>query len=76
MDDIRPYFQPPRYPIDGDSYSNTHLTTIVSLDSDPSEPSYLSYHVETDPSEPFCPSVIHLTSDSSSSSAMPHHVHP
>ena len=76
MDDIRPYFQPPRYSTDGDSDSNTHLTPIVSLDSDPSEPSYPSYHVETDPSKPSYPSVIRLTSYSSSSSAAPHHAPP
>ena len=76
MDDIHPYFQPPRYPIDGDSDSDTRLTLTVSLDSDPSEPSYLSYHVETDSSELSYPSVIRLTSDSSSSSATPRHTPP
>ena len=76
MDDIRPYFQPPRYPTDGDSDSDTRLTPTVSLDSDPSEPSYLSYHVETDSSELSYLSVIRLTSDSSSSSATPRHTPP
>ena len=76
MDDIRPYFQPPRYPTDGDSNSDTRLTSTVSLDSDPSKPSYLSYHVETDLSEPSYPSMIRLTSDSSSSSAASRHVPP
>ena len=76
MDDIRPYFQPPRYPTDGDSNSDTCLTPIVSLDFNPSEPSYLSYHVETDPSKPSYPSMIRLTSDSSSSSAAPRHTPP
>ena len=48
----------------------------VSLDSDPLVPSYLSYHMESDPSEPSRPSVIHLTSDSSSSSVASRHVPP
>ena len=39
LDKIRPYFSPLRYPTDGESDSDTHLTPIVSLDSDPSEPS-------------------------------------
>ena len=76
MDDIPPYFQPPRYPIDGKSNSDTCLTPTVSLDSDPSEPSYQSYDVESDPSEPSHPLVIRLASDSSSSYATPHHTPP
>ena len=76
MDDIRPYFQPLRYSIDGDFDSDTHLTLTVSLDSDPLEPSYPSYHVETDPSKPSHPFVIRLTSDSSSSSVASHHSSP
>ena len=48
----------------------------VSLDSDPSEPFYLSYQVETNPSEPSYPSVICLTSESSSSFAASRHVPP
>ena len=76
LDDIRPYFQPPRYPIDNETDSNTRLTLIVSVDSDPSEPSYLSYHVETDPSEPSYRYVMRLTSDSSSSSVARHHTPP
>ena len=48
----------------------------ISLDSDHSEPSYLGYHVESDPSESSYPSVIRLTSDSSSSSAVPRHASP
>ena len=75
-DDICPYFQSSRYPSDEEFNSDTRLTPTVSLDSDPSEPSYLSYHVETNPSEPSYPSVIRLTSDSSSSSAASHHVPP
>ena len=75
MDDIRPYFQPPRYPTDGESDSDTRLTLTVSLDTDPSEPSYPSYHVEFDPSEPSCPSVIRLASDSSFSSTVVHRGH-
>ena len=76
MDDICPYFQPLRYPIDGDFDLNTRLTLTVSLDSDPSEPSYITYHVETDPFEPSYLSVIRLMSDSSSSSTAPHHSPP
>ena len=76
LDDIHPHFQPPRYPTDGESDSDTRLTLTVSLDSDPSEPSHLSYHVEFDPSEPSYPLVICLASDSSSSSAAPHHAPP
>ena len=71
-----PYFQPPRYPTDGDSDSDTRLTPTASLDSNPSELSYPSYHVETDLFEPSYPSVIHLTFDSSSSSATPRHTSP
>ena len=73
LHDIRPYFQQLRYPIDRKSDSNTCLTPTVSLDFDPLESSHLSYHVESDLSEPSHPSVIRLTSDSSSSSAAPHH---
>ena len=76
LDDIRLYFPPPRYPTDGELDSDTRLTPTVSLDSNPSEPSYPSCHMETDPSEPSYPSVIHLTSDSSSSSAASRHVPP
>ena len=76
MDNICSFFQQPRYPTDGDFDSDTRLTPTVSLDSDPSEPSYLSYHVETDLSEPSYSSVIRLTSDSSSSSAAPSHTPP
>ena len=76
LDDIRPYFQPLKYPTDDVTDSNTCLTPIVSLDSDPSEPSYPSYHVEIDPSEPSYPSVIHLMSDLSSSSTAPRHTPP
>ena len=49
---------------------------MVSLDSDPLEPSYPSYHVEFDLSETSYPSVIHLASNSSSSSAAPCNVPP
>ena len=75
LDDIRPYFPPLRYPINGESDSDTCLTPTISLDSDPLEPSYPSYHVEIDQSKPSYPSVIRLTSDSSSSAAS-HHVPP
>ena len=63
-------------PHDGKSDSDTHLTPSISLYSDPSEPSYTSYHVESDPSEPSRPSVIRLTSDLSSSSAASRHMPP
>ena len=63
MDDICPYFQPSRYPTDDDTDLDTHLTSTISLDSNPLELSYPSYHVETDPSEPSYPSVIRLTFD-------------
>ena len=63
LDDIRPYFQPPRYPTDDETDSDTRLTPTISLDSDPSEPSYPSYHVETDPSEPSYSSMIRFTSN-------------
>ena len=76
LDDIRPYFQPPRYLTDDDTDSDTCLTMTVSVDSDPSELSHPSYHVETDPSEPSYLSVIRLTSDSSSSSSSTHHHTP
>ena len=76
MNDIHPYFAPPRYPTDDESDLDTRLTPTTSVESDPSEPSYPSYHMETDPSEPYQPSVIRLTSDSSTSSATPHHTPP
>ena len=76
LDDIRPYFLPPRYLINGEFDLDTRLMLTVSLDSNPSEPSYLSYHVESDPFEPSCPSVVRLTSDSSSSSAASCQCHP
>ena len=50
LDDIRPYFVPPRYPTVDESYSNTRLTPTASVESDPSELSYPIYCVETDPS--------------------------
>ena len=73
---FHPYFQPPRYPTDEESNSDTRLTSTVSLDSNLSEPSYPSYHVESDLSEPSHPSVICSTSNSSSSSIAPHHAPP
>ena len=76
LDDIRPYFLPPRYPTDGELDSDTRLTPTVSLDFDPSESSYPSYHVESDPSELSYSSVIRLTSDSSSSSVTSLHMPP
>ena len=76
LDDIRPYFPPPRYPTDGQFDSDTRLMLTVSLDSNPSEPSYPNYHAESNLSKPSYPSVIRLTSDSSSSSAAPRHIPP
>ena len=50
----------------------TRLTPTALVESDPSKPSYSSYHVETDPSKPSFPFVIHLSSDLAfSSSAAP-----
>ena len=72
MDDIYPDFASPKYPTDDESDSNTRLTPTALVESDPSE----SYHAETDPSEPSHLSVIHLTSDSSSSSATSRHTPP
>ena len=76
LDDIRSYFPPPRYLIDGESDSDTQLTPTVSLDSDLSESSYSTYSVGSYRSEPSQPSVIHLTSNLSSSSANPYHTLP
>ena len=76
MDDICPYFAPPRYPTDDESDLDTRLTLTASVESDPSEPSYLSYIVKTDPSEPSFPSVICLSSDSASSSVALYHTPP
>ena len=76
LDDIHLYFLLPKYPTDGELDSDTHLMLTISLDSDPSKPSYSSYYVESDPSEPSRPSVICLTFDSSSSSVASRHVPP
>ena len=76
LNGIRPYFQPPRYPSDDETDSDTCLTPTISLDSNPSEPSYPSYHVETDQFEPSYPFVIRLTFDSSSSSTASRHTPP
>ena len=73
MDDIHPYFAPPRYPTDDESDSDTRLTPTASVESNPSKPSYSSYRVGTDPFEPSFPSVIRLSSDSASSLAAPRH---
>ena len=70
MDDIHPYFAPPRYPTDNESDSDARLTLTASVESDPSEPSYSSYHVETDPSEPSFQFMIRLSSNSASSSSV------
>ena len=71
MDDVRPPFHPPRYPTDGDSDSDTRLTPTASIEMDPSESSYPTYSVGSYRSEPYQPSVIRLSSDSSASSASP-----
>ena len=76
LDDIRPYFQPPRYPTDDETNSDTLLTPTISVDSDPLEPSYPNHHVETNPFKPSYSSVIRLTPDLSSSSATPRHTPP
>ena len=52
LDDVCPPFHPPMYRIDGESNSDTCLTPTYSIESNPLESSY--------------PSVIQLTSDSSS----------
>ena len=76
LDDIRPYFLPLTYLTDGEFDSDTRLMPTISLDSDPLEPSYLSYHVESDPSKPSHPSVIGLTSNLSSFSTVPYNAPP
>ena len=55
LDNICPCFHPPRYPTDGEFNSNTRLTP--------------TYAMESNPLEPFYPSMIHLSLDSSSSSS-------
>ena len=76
LDDIRPYFPPSRNPADDEIDSDTHLTSTTSVESDPFESSYPTYHVEMVPSKPSFSSVIHLSSDSSSSSSAPCHNRP
>ena len=76
LDDICPYFPLPSYPTDDETDSDTRLTPTASVDSDHSELSYPSYHVETDSSEPFFSSMIRLSSESSSSSVAPHRTPP
>ena len=56
LDDMRSPFHPPMYPSDGEFDSYARLTPTYSVESNPSKPSY--------------PSVIHLTSDSSSSATI------
>ena len=58
LDDIHLPFHPSMYPTDGESDSETGLTPTYLVGSDPAKPTY--------------PSVIWLTSDSSSSSAVIH----
>ena len=55
LDDICPPFRPLRYPTDGKFDFDTCLTLTYFVEPNPSEPSYLS--------------IIHLSSDSSTSSA-------
>ena len=69
LDDVCPPFHPPRYPTDGESDSNTWLTSTVSVEFDPSESSYPTYFVGSYRSEPSQPSVICLSSDSASSAS-------
>ena len=58
LDDVRPPFHPPRYPTNGDSDSDTQLTSTASVESDPSESSYLTYSMGSYRSEPSQPSAI------------------
>ena len=69
MDDVHPPFHPLRYSTDGDSDSDTQLTSTVSIEMDPLESSYPTYSVGSYRSEPSQPSVICLSFDSSTSSA-------
>ena len=71
MDDFHPLFHPPRYLTNEDSDSNTRLTPIASIETDPSESSYLTYSMGSYHSKPSQPLVIRLSSDSSASSASP-----
>ena len=40
LDDVCPPFHPPMYSTDGESDSDTHLTSTYYVESDPLEPSY------------------------------------
>ena len=77
MDDIRPPFHPSRYPTDSESDSDTQLTPTYSVESDPSESTYLTYSIGSYRLEPSQPSMICLSSSSfaSSTSLAPPSVH-
>ena len=61
LDDICLSFHTLRYPTDGESDSDTRLTSTYSVESDPSKSSYLTYSVGSYCSEPSHPSVIRLS---------------
>ena len=65
LDDIHPPFHPLRYLTDGESDSDTRLTPIFFMESEPSESTYLTYSVGSYHLEPSQPSIIRLSSDSS-----------
>ena len=67
LDDIHPPFHPLRYLTDGESDSDTRLTPIFFVESEPSESTYLTYSVGSYHLDPSQPSIIRLSSDSSAS---------
>ena len=69
LDDVRLPFHPSRYLTDGDFDSDTRLMSTISIESDPSKSSYPTYSMGFYHLEPSQPSVIRLSSDSSTSSA-------
>ena len=68
LDNVRPPFHPQRYPTDRESNSDTRLTPMYSMDSNPLKSTYPTNSVEPDPLDLFYPSVIRLSFDSSASS--------
>ena len=71
LDDKRLPFHLPMYPTNGESDSNTRLTSTYYVESDPSESSYPTYSVGSYHSELSHSSVIRLSLDSSTSSVGP-----
>ena len=69
LDDIRLPFHSQRYPTDRESDFDTRMTPTYSVESNPSEPSYLTYSVGSYHSESSHPSMIHLSSYSFASLA-------